>query len=188
MKNFNCPSNLMMVCIISIFFISNSFAQDKSDINRIKSNKDYKIWLYSNTGQLGNGDLLKALDDSIVLFKNYKKTNLKSFAVEDIKEIRLRRKSRVAAGMAFGAIGGFLSGLAIGYTQGDDKNAPSGPLNFSINFSKKEKGYFYGIVGIIPGALIGGLIGSIKLKIPINGNKSKYREAQDKLKSISKDN
>ena len=52
-------------------------AQDNVAINKIKSNKNYKIWLYSNTDQIGNGDLLKALEDSIVLSK-HNKMRLKS--------------------------------------------------------------------------------------------------------------
>ena len=184
MKNSTTILSLILICFMSTICSNYLFGQDNDAINRIKSNKSYKIWLYSQKGQLRNGDLFKALDDSIVLSK-YNKLPFKSYAVEDIKEIRLRPKSRVAA-MALGALGGFLSGLAIGYSQGDDTSAPSGGWNFNFNFSRKDKGYMYGVVGIIPGAIIGGLIGSIKLKVPINGDKSKYRAAQDKLKSISK--
>lgn len=183
MKNINSRFIFIIVNIIIAMFNSNSFAQDNNDINKVKSNKDYKVWLYSDKGQLGNGDLLKALDDSIVLSK-HNKMSLKSYAVEDIKEMKLRSKSKLAGGIILGSITGFAIGWIAGYTQGDDK-PEVGKLNI-FQYTKKEKGVFFGITGIIPGVIIGGLIGSVKLKIPINSNKSKYHTAQDKLKSISK--
>ena len=175
--------SLVLICFINAMCFPQLSAQNNVAINRIKSNKNYKLWLYSNTGQLGNGDLLKALDDSITLSK-HNKMPYKSYAVEDLKEIRLRSKSKVAGGIILGSLSGFAIGWLAGYTQGDDISE-AGKAKF-FQYSKKEKGVIYGIAGIIPGAIIGGLIGSVKLKIPINGNKSKYREAQDKLKSISK--
>ena len=90
----------------------------------------------------------------------------------------------MAGGIILGSLTGFAIGWIGGYTQGDDK-PEVGKIDI-FRFTKTEKSTFFGVVGIIPGAIIGGLIGSAKIKIPINGDKSKYRAAQDKLKSISK--
>ena len=51
-------------------------------------------------------------------------------------------------------------------------------LCYSTN---QEKGTMYGFLLIFPGAIVGGIIGSIKFRYPINGKYDKYNKYRSKL-------
>lgn len=58
-------------------------------------------------------------------------------------------------------------------------------LNYFIRYSKNNKATALALFRIIHSTIVGALIGSVKMKISINGNKDKYQGVQNKLRLIS---
>ena len=68
----------------------------------------------------------------------------------------------------------FLIGAGIGYSQGSDE-----PGWFSLTAGNKA--FIGGGLGILPGALMGAELGSIKIVIPIRGSMDNYKKYKYKL-------
>ena len=82
--------------------------------------------------------------------------------------LQFRRKGNEVNGFFLGALTGFVVGGFVGLVSGDDE-----PGWFS--FTAEEKAVILGVLGTVPGAIIGGIVGSAKVKIPINGDYEKYK-------------
>ncbi len=180
---------ILFSIVCCIIFSNPNFAQNKEGVNSIKSDVKYTVWLYSTKRKLGSGDMYKTLDDSLILSKNYL-LNLTTYAVKDIEEIRLRSKSKLRNGLITGGIIGLVGGGLIGLLSPD--SSPSynsgSQFNFEIlQFNRKERTILGGVTGLMFGTFIGGITGSLKISVPINGDINKYRSVRDKLNSISKE-
>ena len=80
--------------------------------------------------------------------------------------------------MAFGALTGFVVGALIGSASGDDSSASL------YSLTAQEKIWYRGIALTVLSALIGGIVGAVKVKIPINGSQKYYKHQRDKLQKI----
>ena len=72
---------------------------------------------------------------------------------------------------------GFIVGGFVGLVSGDDE-----PGWFS--FTAEEKALILGVLGTAPGAIIGGIVGSAKVKIPINGSFEKYKKQKKDIEKF----
>lgn len=118
--------------------------------------KYYRIWLYLKDGNNSNhtkGYLYEVKDSSLRVSlsnprrkKSDNEDHIFEFQVHNINEIKLRRIGNVARGA--------LVGFAIG----------------SIPIILKEEDYDYGLIIAIPAAVIGGLLGTSKESINIDGS------------------
>ena len=165
--------------------MSSISAQNEIIANRIKSNKIYTIWIDSKSGKDIKGDLYRTYDDSIIISKqNF--TYFKTYSIQNINKIQLRNKYKKTGGVIMGSLAGLFMGILIGESKNKSKSSTSSEPKFFENLSKDINTFGSGVVGMISGGIVGGLIGSIKIAIPINGDKNQYNSVKDKLKSISK--
>lgn len=190
MKNRQKQLICLMIFWVSLSFSSLCIAQKDSSSIRLNVHREYKIWLNSNTGTLGEGELYSVLDDSISLlnvnwkvFKTYPLIDVAAYPIKDIKEIKLRKKAAKPLGIIIGS----LSGLFVGVAIGKSKNSTStSSVSYFKEFEKDVNTFGGGVIGMISGGMIGGGIGSIRMTIPINGDIKSYRLVQSQLRGISK--
>ena len=146
----------------------------------------YKTWISFNNGQNTKKGVLFEVNDSAVLVSNsllkkdysLGKYNITKFSFNNIDHIKIRMKNSVRRGSLIGFVTGFVVGGLTGLISGDD---PSGFLSFSA----KEKALLYGFSMAVGGTGLGELIGSIKIKIPINGSMDKFNRNKSRLKKYT---
>lgn len=78
-----------------------------------------------------------------------------------------------------GTLSGFVVGGAIGLISGAD------PPDSFFRFTAGENAILNGILLAFVGADIGGVIGSFKVKIPINGSINNYNRNKNRLRGYS---
>ncbi len=149
----------LAIVIIYLFPFLSIFGQTPK---QVKSRK-YKTWVTRIDNSSSIKGYMSEVGDSSIIISNLKNIEKQRIYFNDIKIIKFRRKGEIGRGVLFGALTGFAVGGLIGLASGDDKG-------YLINFTAGEKGLLAGTLLTIPGAIIGGLLGSIKIKIPINGN------------------
>ena len=98
-----------------------------------------------------------------------------SIYYRDIETFKFRKKGAVGRGILTGAAVGFVLGAVVGYTTWDDNSSSSGGF-FTIDFDRETTTWTAGIGAMIPGAIIGGLLSSKKMIIPINGKTANQKQ------------
>ena len=163
---------LLLLCCLNV-----TQAQDYGK----KSNK-YKTWITLTEEPFEVNGILYELRDSTLLMSNYK--TYAEFIVDEsptielnignIELIETRKRSRLGTGILIGTASGFALGGLIGLARGDDSDSSAG-----------EKAIKGGISLAIPGALIGMLVGSIKVSFPIDGSLANYKNKKKELRKYS---
>lgn len=106
-----------------------------------------------------------------------------TFAVRDVKQLRIRRKGSALKGALFGGGVGLATGAAIGYVN----YTPCNTTNTSVWFDcleiteQKEATIGGGALGAISGAAVGSIIGTTRLRNGIRGDHTVYLLEKDKL-------
>ena len=95
--------------------------------------------------------------------------------VNSIQKIYFREKGDIGRGIFYGAMTGFIAGAVSGLYDGDDEE------DCAVCSTAKEKATFYGSVLSVPVALIGGIMGSGKIRIQINGDQNTYDSQKEVL-------
>jgi len=177
---------LIFHCCCGLFIYQEISAQEKIKV--------YSVWLdqielgYKVTGFLYDANdscLLVSYDHAKKGFKN-EPTVFSTFAAKDIGTIKLRRKGAVGKRILIGASVGIVLGGIIGFAQGDDEpNTTILSIFTDPAFTKEDKALFGMYTGAIGGSIIGALLGAVKIKIPINGNRSLYKSNLHNLKGYS---
>lgn len=171
----------MKVFSVAIFFILSFFnialAQDYN-----KHHNKYKVWITLADKPYEVNGTLYELRDSTLLVSHYK--TFSEFIVDDSPTIELhinnidlietRKRNRIGMGILIGAVSGFTVGGLIGLTRAGDAEQTTG-----------QKALIGGASLAIPGALVGLLVGSVKVVIPIEGNILKYKDQRLKLQKYS---
>jgi len=145
----------------------------------------YKTWISLNNRQNMMKGVLYEVNDSSVLVSNsflkkdysIGKYNVTKISFRNIDLVKIRMKNSKVIGASLGAVTGFVAGWLIGLNKGDD------PPGWGLTFSARDKAKIYGIPMAIGGTVIGGLVGSIRIKIPINGNIDKFNRNKSRLKT-----
>lgn len=165
----------------SILFTSKDtyFAVEDTTTSDIKM---YKIWLTLNNEQLKTkGIFYQSKASSILIAPLVNKRQflsekyLTEFQIKDIETIKLRKNKKVGKSVLIGAITGLAVGGLIGLMSGDD------PPGTFLRYTAEEKALFLGVPLAVGGAGIGAIVGSVKIKIPINGNSDKYKNNKTNL-------
>ncbi len=181
MKFLNTIALIVLCCINSIN------AQDT-----IQKSKIFKTWVSLNSEPFKiKGFLFEIKDSSIfvsnsVVMQDYNKDKFETVElnINKIEIIKTRRKNSIGKGVLIGAISGFAIGSLIGLMSGDDPPCSSGEW-FCLRFNSRQKAMMNGIGLSVIGVGIGALMGTIKIKIPIDGNIDKYNQNKDKLRKYS---
>ncbi len=138
-------------------------------------NRIYAVWV--------NGSIFKKrylwnlTDSTITLGTNPKRprTGLVTYPIEEVKWLNVRREKNVLLGAGIG----FVTGAAIGYAEGDDRCNPGSWCLFELTAG--QKGLFVAMLGAPVGAMVGGVLGSIRTKIPINGSRNTLAQQRKAL-------
>ncbi len=159
----------------------------------------YRTWVFSiKKPDKIQGIFYSLKDSSIVvanaIVPNGEKNKVYSKKVElhirVIDKIYIRKKNKKGKGALLGAFVGFAVGFVIGYAQGDDPPcSTTNPWNVSDIFcnpvNANTKGFIVAVPMTFAGAALGMALGSIKIKIPINGEMKKFQKNRRKLNSFS---
>lgn len=126
------------------------------------------IWVKTMDKHKTNARYLSEYQDSSVTIMDRKMNNAQIINIENIKYLEFRRKGNEVRGFFLGAFGGFLTGAFLGLAKGDDD-----PSNF-FSLTAEQNAVLFGILLTPPGAILGGILGSRKIKIPIDGDINNY--------------
>lgn len=168
------PLIIISVILVSILINTlQSLAQEtKLEIKKL----NYISWTYTGADVL-KGELLELREESIVVRNNSQRLDLQLLEVDinQIQWLKFRRKGSVGRGVLYGALGGIATGALIGFMSGND------PPGTFIAFSASDKAIVLGTLLAIPGVAIGAILGTSRIKIPIENKQSKYVEQKKRL-------
>lgn len=141
-----------------------------------------KKTVYRAKIELQNGEMVKGLlyalnDSSITIIKSIKPAKDTTFAISQIKEIRLRKKSAGVKGFAFGAASGAVIGSLIGYISYSPP-ACDGTF-FCIDFGPGFSALGGAFIGTVSGGILGLATGASYKKFVINGDIAKYNNLRN---------
>lgn len=151
-------------------------------------NATYNCWIYGNSefSHKVRRGIINNVYDSAIVFRvsptgNIFPTNkwkLNYRDVSSIDQIKLRRKGSVGKGMLIGAGAGFFLGGILGY---------EGIPDYGIfeSLPPEQNALTGGILFSIPGTIIGGIVGSFRIKIPIDKNQFQYEKHKKVIASYS---
>ncbi len=147
-----------------------------------KKKKNYNVWISSIDKSSKYKGYLRGIEDSTIVLsthtnKFHNNYRTQHIDVNNIKTFKYRKKGKIGKSILYGALAGFTVGAVIGLSSGNDTSG----LQL---FNAGETALIYGALLTIPGALIGGLIGVAKVKIPINGNHKTMKNQKGKLLDI----
>jgi hypothetical protein len=178
---------LLLISTILIYVSFLSSAQQDT----LPKSKTYKTWIKLVNGseiKLKWGSEIKGIlyqinDSSLSFSKLLKFTDHTrglsepiNINFENIHVIKIRSQKKIGKGIAIGATTGFILGGLVGYLGQAKRTTPE-----EVAVQTLGLGAFVGTCG----ALIGGLAGSIKIRIPINGNIDKFNDNKSRLKKYS---
>lgn len=138
-------------------------------------------------GTMQDGYLYKLEDSSILfqhrLLQNPTTDQLLKIPVEDIKHLKFRKKNSILQGAIIGAVAGAVIGVVTGFAVGDTRREVCSTGVFSgvyqcsdvVVITASENALIYGVLMGVGGAGLGCLAGSVRIKIPINGEWQRYQ-------------
>jgi hypothetical protein len=178
---------LLLVSTILIYVTFLTSAQQDT----LTKPKTYKTWIKLVDGseiKLKWGGEIKGIlyqinDSSLSISKLLKFTDHTRGFAEPInidytstEVIKIRSGKKIWKGIAIGATTGFILGGLVGYLGQAKITSPK-----EVAIQTLGLGAFVGTCG----ALIGGLAGSIKIRIPINGSIDNFNDNKSRLKKYS---
>lgn len=142
-------------------------------------NKLYAVWM--NESIFKKRYLWGLTDSTITLGTNPKRprTGLVTYPIEEVKWLNVRREKNVLCGAGIGFATGAAIGFIIGYAEGDDRCNPGSWC--ILELTARQKGSFVAMLGAPIGAMVGGVLGSIRTKIPINGSRNTLAQQRKEL-------
>ena len=194
---------LLLILLVPVFTISQIINVPAAD-SEIQQGNDtikirYKPKTFITSVSIGNppkklkGSLFQLNDSSMAVVPNelikqdfYGEMESLVVKIDQVNMLKIRRKGSIVKGAVIGAISGLAIGFVVGLAIGVDENMPKTGTPFDIyRKTAAKQGLMYGAISMVPGAAIGALIGSISIKIPINGNQGTYEKNRKKLERYS---
>jgi len=178
---------ITVIVLTTLCCLNSLSAQDTVLKHRI-----YRAWLSLNSTPFKTKGVLYEVGDSSIIIssalvmKDYSAGSFQmaGFHINNIESIRIRRKNNIGKGILIGAMAGMAAGGLIGLISGDDPPCPQGSF-VCFRFTAGEKALIAGIPLAACGVGVGAAIGSIKVRIPINGNIDNYNKSKSRLKEYS---
>ncbi len=175
---------ILLIAFLPLLMANFSCAQEKQDLMsgyKFEKKRSYKTWITLTPDQLKlKGFLYEKNDSSIIVwdgFKDFKEIDSAQITyaelmnrplefsfipLANIEKMKARRKGRIGRGVFIGALTGFAIGGLIGLIDGDD------PPDTFMAYTAGDKAIVLGLPLAVVGAGVGGLLGSIKVTIPLN--------------------
>jgi hypothetical protein len=168
-----------IIYTLILFFIFLNIGWSQNATNN-KKGKSYQVWISQiDSNQKLKGYLYKIGKDSITIksssINKRAEINYNYIRIENLNTIELRKKGKVYRGFILGGVIGFCTGGLLGLAGGDDD-----PDDFWA-FKAEEKALIFGTLLALPGTVIGGIAGAVKIKIPIRGSKTKFEQEKPNL-------
>ena len=163
---------ISLFLVFSLMMLSvNLYAKEKRGAKLIITKKD---------GQLIEGELITVKPNSLLLLNTEGKDV--SVDIEEIKVIRVVKKSKLLLGAGIGFLCGAVIGALIGLAEGEDPAVGGVPPPLSVEDKVLGYGFYIGFSGAVIGG-IGGAIAGTDKTIQIEGmTDSEIQEALDKLR------
>lgn len=161
----------MKQLLITIIILVSQFPGYSQEGTRSYKPTVYNITLKETGGKILRGTLNRATPDSLyVTLSNQPTGSYYQFTPEQLDNITLRRKGVVGTSILVGAGLGILTGVVIGFAEGDDSNTEW----FGMSAGEKAAMYAAGLGGV--GAIVGTIVGATaKKRFIIKGKKENYR-------------
>jgi hypothetical protein len=148
----------------------------------------YSTWVLPiGRGPVIKGVLYQVKDSSVVISGSTGKIdyitgkfNAEEIWSKDIKEIQLRKKGAQGIAIAIGGISGALIGILVGASI----NTQGGPDELEDAFDVGKMVLFPLMCAGI-GVGIGGMIGGVKIKLPVKGSQDRFNLSKDKMEARS---
>ena len=163
----------LVFLLLALLYVNSAKAQQKISTT-IKRLPESKLWTYDNEKEYRKGAIFELQDSSILLSSSFVKEDYYSgnytvskILIEDIKLIQTRKPGGGGKGLVLGGGIGFSVGALLGAMGGNDD-----PGLFS--YTAGEKAVIGGVTLGAIGGVLGLIIGSVKIKIPINGSMDMY--------------
>jgi hypothetical protein len=173
-----------LIFITAILQFSSTFLSAQDDT--ISNSKIYIAWIKLNDGHTLSGALYQTNDSSVQIANPYTKKvllsgnyNIERIYFNNIRLIKIRAKEKAGKGFMFtlGATGGALIGAIIGYSLGNDP--------YAGGYTAGDKAILGGMIGLLPGGLIGIQFGASKKKIPVIGSIYNFNLSKELLRIYS---
>jgi hypothetical protein len=173
---------LNVIALIVLCCLNSLNAQDT-----VQKIKIYRTWVSLNSEPFKIKGVLYEIKDSSILVSSSvvihdystDRFEMVELHINNIETIKTRRNNNIVKGFLIGAITGFAVGGFIGLELMEE--SPCQGSGFCPHFKPVEKALISGVPLAVGGAGIGALIGSIKIKIPINGSINSYNRNKNKL-------
>ena len=175
MKHINMKYSHTFIMITFFISICTSCAFSQEYPNLFKT-RPYKMWVKPMNNTKVQKVYLSELQDSSIIYRNYSDFKTSKLMISDIKQLDFRRKEKIGRTILYGALSGFAFGGLIGLASGDDSGG-------FISFTAEEKALVLGTMGGITGVIVGAIVGTMKIKIPIEGKHEEYINQKEKLKT-----
>lgn len=179
-------------------------AAQKFNPDPLYAHKPLELWIVPmDTKKVYRGEI-DVLTDSSIVFKSRQKSVMEEgsslpssvdvFKYHQIRTVAVRRRDRMRKMAMWGGATGFTAGTLLGLLLFEDAppcdpgNIDGTPCDPSLSSprTKWEKALLLGAGGGGVGFLGGGLIGSAKVRIPIQGRKDAYQAAIPRLERLSR--
>ncbi len=172
-------SNIFLLCIHCILY-----AQDSLSNKGVQPR--YWIKLYVDSPRISTR-LFEVKDSALIISKTSRLSDyyngnfeVSELNISHIKSVRYLNTNNVMAGMTLGGVAGIIAGFILGAQEEDSPASWFGSGRTAE--SKAAEDIF---TGAIIGVGLGALVGSFKIKIPINGNPINYSKYKTHLEKQS---
>jgi hypothetical protein len=171
---------MKIISIVTFLLLCSLYHAEAQSSN--KKTDNYRVWIsLLNEPYHVQGTLYRLKETSLFVsdyvmpieYADYDNP-IREVMVSNIDLIEVRKKNRVGKIAIIGAVGGFAIGSIIGLAKGGDSN-----------YSVEQKALLGGISLAIPGALVGMLVGSVKIVIPVEGKLFNYKKHKQQLQTYS---
>lgn len=177
MKNYNQFKLAITIQVLVIFLMMPTICSSQFVI-KYKEPKEpqgniynYNAWVKSTDHPRKiKGQLLGIDDNDQFVFQQKRSNEILHLEMSNIEKVKFRKEGSVWKGILTGSLTGLATGAIMGYAMGDDRCCSDYFVCFFV-FTKEEKALMNGLAMSIPGAIIGGLLGSVKVKRSLGMNR-----------------
>ncbi len=172
--------------LFALSFLMAAFysAKPQTPQTPVKLAKTITLVTQLKNGETWNYGYLSGINDSSVqlstkrvAFSNLSLGNpsYKTYNYGDIEKMKIRKYGSLGRGIGYGALIGAGFGAIVGLVT-YQKPAPGNGWFSSLDFGPGFNALGGAILGILPGLIIGGIIGSKTMKFNIHGNKERFND------------
>ena len=167
----------IQLLIICMFCLTVQFSFGQTTSFQEKNKKTYIVWVKPIDETLTIKGYLSQVGDTLVVTSMKMNQTDKRIKLDDVNYLEFRRKGKKRKGILIGGAAGFGLGAAIGLIT----YSPCSSGSFCIDLGPGVNALGGGILGLIPGLLIGGLKGSEKIRVPIQGSRKSIQTQKKEL-------